>query len=77
MKANGNLKNYSAIEAHIRNARIERQVVIAEMLANAVQATMNGLKKLGHVLSSGLDAEVERRAIEADAFLKRSVPRYW
>lgn len=77
MKANDNLRNYSAIEAHIRNARIERQVVIAEMLANAVQAAGRGLKKLATVLSHGLDAEVERRAVEADAFLKRSVPRYW
>jgi len=77
MKSNGNLVNYSAIEAHIRNARIERQVVIAEILANAIQATLNGFKRLGAILGHGLDAEVDRRAIEADAFLKRSVPRYW
>jgi hypothetical protein len=77
MKANDNLRNYSAIEAHIRTARCERQVVIAEMLANAIQASINGLKRLGAVMSKGLDAEVDRRAIEADSFLKRSVPRYW
>jgi hypothetical protein len=77
MKVNDNLKNYSAIEAHIRKARIERQVVIAEMLASAVQGAINGVKRLGAVLSHGLDAEVDRRAVEADAFLKRSVPRYW
>jgi hypothetical protein len=77
MKANANLKNYSAIEAHIRTARIERSVLIAELLANAIQATVNGFKRLGAAMTHGLDAEVDRRAIEADAFLKRSVPRYW
>ena len=77
MKSNVNLTNYSAIEAHIRTARIERSVVIAEILASAIQSVMNGLKKLGAALSRNLDAEVDRRAIEADAFVKRSIPRYW
>lgn len=77
MKSQVNLTNYSAIEAHIRTARIERSVVIAELLANAIQSVMNGFKRLGATMSRGLDAEVDRRAIEADAFLKRSIPRYW
>lgn len=77
MKSNVNLNEYTAIEAHIRAARIERSVVVAEILAEAVQAVTNFVKGLGRTLAKGLDAECDRRAVEADAFLKRSVPRYW
>jgi hypothetical protein len=67
---------YASIEHHIRRARAERSVAIAHALAGLVVIIGRGLKRLASITSSGLAAERDRRAIEADAFLKRSVPRY-
>jgi len=67
---------FAAIEGHIRAARAERSVAIAAVLSDAIVAVIGGLKQLGAATGSSLAAERERRAIEADAFLKRSVPRY-
>ena len=67
---------YAVIEEHIRRARAERSVVIAHMLANAIDATVRGIRRVFTDLGQGLQADWERRAIEADSFLKRSVPRY-
>ena len=67
---------YDDVESYIRRARLERSVVIGEAFATAVVAIARGLKTLGHRLAEGLDAEADRRAVEADVFLKRSVGRY-
>jgi hypothetical protein len=67
---------YSTIEEHIRRARAERSVAVAHFLANIVVATGRGLRRLSERLGDSLRAEHERRLIEADSFLKRSVPRY-
>jgi len=68
--------DFAAIEAHIRRARAERAVAIATMLTGAIMAIVNGMKRLGSATGKGLAAERDRRAVESDAFLKRSVPRY-
>lgn len=65
---------YSSIEEHIRRARAERSVAVAHYLAAAVVATGRGLRRLADSLGKGLQAEHERRMIEADTFLKRWVP---
>ena len=65
---------YSTIEEHIRNARAERSVVIAHALAGAIVSIGKGLRSLADSLGKGLQAEQERRMIEADTFLKRWVP---
>jgi hypothetical protein len=39
--------DYIAIEEHIRRARVERSLAIAQMLAGAVSATWNGMKRVG------------------------------
>lgn len=67
---------YAAIESHIRAARIERSVAVAGYVVQLTEAITRGLKGLAHSFRRGLEAERDRRAIEADAFLKRSVPRY-
>jgi hypothetical protein len=67
---------YAVIEEHIRRARAERSVVIAHMLANAVEAVVRGIRRIVAEMGRGLQADWEKRAIEADSFLKRSVPRY-
>jgi hypothetical protein len=66
---------YDVVEAHIRRARLERSVYVGEAFASLVHAVARGLKTLGHRLSDGLAAENDRRAIEADVFLRRSVGR--
>ena len=68
--------DYAAIEHHIRHARAERSVVIAQMIANGVAAIVRGIRRFSSDLGNGLQADWEKRAIEADSFLKRSVPRY-
>lgn len=68
--------DFAAIEKHIHFARAERSVHVAHVIVGAVQATIQGLRKLGAFMDRGLNAERDRRAIEADAFLKRSVPKY-
>ena len=68
--------DFAAIEDHIRRARAERSVAIATWLANAVLAVSGGIKRLVESTATGLATERDRRAIESDAFLKRSVPKY-
>ena len=64
------------VEEHIRRAKAERAVVVAHFIATMIERAVNGLRRLGSVFADGLQAERDRRAIEADAFLKRAVPRY-
>ena len=66
---------FAVIERQIRIARAERAAAIGALLARGTLATFRGLKQLGTVFSRGLEAERDRRAIEADTFLRRSVPR--
>ena len=68
--------DFAAVEHHIRRARAERAVAIATWLSGAVLAVGGGIKRLVEVTGNGLATERDRRAIEADAFLKRSVPKY-
>jgi len=51
-------------------------VAIAQMLAAATLSLGRGLRKMGDSMGRNLAAERDRRAVEADSFLKRSVPRY-
>lgn len=67
---------FAAIEGHIKRAHAERSVYIASIVAEAILGAVRVLKRLVHATGSGIAAERERHAIEADSFLKRSVPRY-
>lgn len=64
---------YAAIEQHIRRAHAERSVAIAHLFAGAVVATIRGVQRLVDSLGDGLQADHERRLIEADSFLRRSL----
>jgi hypothetical protein len=68
--------DFATIEDHIRRARAERAVAIATWLSSAVLAVSGGIKRLVETTATGFVLERDRRAIEADAFLKRSVPKY-
>jgi hypothetical protein len=67
---------YADVEPLIRQARLERSVYLAEMFATLVERAVRGFKALGVRMADGLEAERDRRAIEADVFLRRSVGRY-
>ena len=67
---------FASIEPHIRKARLERSVAVSHALVAAGASIFRGLKKLGALMDRGYLAERDRRAIEADAFLKRAVPRF-
>jgi hypothetical protein len=68
--------DYAAVETHIHRARAERSVHLAHLIAGMLQSAARGLRRFSSALDSGLSAERDRRAVESDAFLKRSVPRY-
>src|SRR3982751_4478057 len=65
--------DFAVLESHIRRARIERSVAIAQSIAAAGETIGRGLRRFADAMGRGLDAERDRRAIEADSFLKRSV----
>jgi len=67
---------YATVEEHIRQSRLERSVAIAEWLSELVVSTGRGVQRLVEATGASLAAERDRRAVEADAFLKRSVPKY-
>ena len=75
-----NFKNeypdFATLQSHIRRARIERSVAVSQAIVDAGQAIGRGLRRVADAFGRGLEAERDRRAIEADTFLKRSVPRY-
>lgn len=68
--------DYAVIERQIKAAHAERAMVVGTLLAEGGVALINGIRRITGGFSSGLAAERDRRAIEADAFLRRSVPRY-
>ncbi len=68
--------DFATIEEHIRRAHAYRSVYLAHAISGFIASTGKGLKRLAEAMGNGLAAERDRRAIEADAFLKRSVPRY-
>jgi hypothetical protein len=71
-----NSVDFAVIENHIRRARIERSVALAQAIGAIGEAIGRGLRRFADTMGRGLDAERDRRAIEADSFLKRSVPKY-
>ena len=67
---------FESIEEHVRRAHVERSVYLAHVIAGFITAAGHGLRRVTDAMGSGLAAERDRRAVEADAFLKRSVPKY-
>lgn len=68
--------DFAAIEGHIRAARLERAVYLSTAIIDVIQSVIGGLKRLGAFAARKVEAERDRRSIEGDALLKRSVPRY-
>ena len=68
--------DFAAVEKHVRRFQAERGVYLAHLISDFIVAASRGFQKIADAMGSGLAAERDRRAVEADAFLKRSVPKY-
>ena len=68
--------DFASVAEHVHRAHVERSVYLAHIISGFVASASRGVRRIADSLGSGLAAERDRRAIEADAFLKRSVPRY-
>jgi len=62
---------FASIEEHIRRAQLQRAARIGHLIGVAAEAILRGLKRAALAFGDGLAAERERRAIEADAFVRR------
>ncbi|HEX4779406.1 MAG TPA: hypothetical protein VH301_01550 [Usitatibacter sp.] len=62
------------VEAHVRRAHLERAAHIGHLFGVATERILKALKHAAIAFGDGLAAERERRAIEADVFLRRSAP---
>jgi hypothetical protein len=67
--------DFASVEEHIRRARVERSVAVAHAFVTLWKAAERGFGRLARSVAQGLDAERDRRAIEADAFVRRWVPK--
>ena len=67
--------DFASVEQQILDAKAERSVAIAQGLIHVWEAAERGLARLGKALGAALAAERDKRAIEADTFVKRWVPR--
>jgi hypothetical protein len=68
--------DFANVEQHVRRAHVERSVYLAHVIAEFLTSATRGFRKVADSMGSGLAAERDQRAVEADAFLKRSVPKY-
>jgi hypothetical protein len=68
--------DFAPIEAQIRQARAERALYLSQLLVSGLERLARGVRRVASDLGNGLQADWEKRAIEADSFLKRSVPRH-
>ena len=72
--------DFAAIESQVMAARVERAVYVSQAIMSGVEITVRGLKALGRrasaMLTRMMEARRDREANSANAFLKRSVPRY-
>ena len=73
MDAKTHYPEFISIDEHIRRAQLQRSAHIAHLIAVGMDHLAARLRQAAATLSEGLDAEMERRAIEADVFLRRAI----
>ena len=69
----GNLdfSDYEDIQEYIREARLERSIAVANLIAAGVDATWRGLKTFTASTVRMLKAAPDARSVEAQAYLHR------
>ena len=70
------IPDFTSVDKYIRQAHVERAAYVGGLIAEGGAALARALKRLGTAMERGYAEELDRRAIESDAFLRRSVPRY-
>jgi hypothetical protein len=76
MDSNVKIEDFAGIDHLMSRARLERNVYMANAIAGAIRGTARWLRHAAQAMQRGYDAELDRRAIEADTFLRRSVSHY-
>ena len=61
------MERYQAIEQHIRQARLERSVYVAEIVADAIVASGKGIKYVAEVVLSAARAKNPKGVFTFDA----------
>lgn len=63
--------DFAAIENQIMAARVERAVYLSTAIVNGINWVVASGKRLAAAISRNVEAEIERRALQSDPFLKR------
>ena len=63
--------DFAAIENQILAARVERAVYLSTAIVNGIQWVVESGKRLATAINRNVEAEIERRALQSDPFLKR------
>ena len=63
--------DFAAIENQILAARVERAVYLSTAIVNGIQWVVASGKRLATAINRNVEAEIERRALQSDPFLKR------
>ena len=61
------MERYEAIEEYIRQARLERSVYVAEIVADVIVATWKGIKHAADVVLSAARAKSHKGVFTFDA----------
>ena len=75
MRFNETNPDFANVQHHIERAHAERAAYMGALIGEGGAALARALKRLGAVMERGYNAELDARAIEADAFLRRSISR--
>jgi len=65
--------DFAAIKDQIEQAHVERAAYLGQLIADGGVALARAVKRLGAAMERGYNAELDQRAVEADAFLRRSI----
>ena len=63
--------DFAAIENQILAARVERAVYLSNAIVNGITWVVESGKRLATAINRNVEAEIERRALQSDPFLKR------
>jgi hypothetical protein len=76
MTTKTNPSQFAPIQAHIERFGLEHIADVAQGVSDAVRsvtlAARRGMKRFTAAMERGYSAELDARAVEADAFLRRS-----
>lgn len=63
--------DFAAIENQVMAARVERAIYVSSAIVKGISWVVESGKRLAAAINRNVEAEVERRAIASDPFLKR------